>query len=76
VLTWNGLAAPAKTRPEIVEKIAGEISRAVKDPQFAERLQAAGADPLGNSPDEFAAMIKADTALWANAVTLTGLSAQ
>jgi tripartite-type tricarboxylate transporter receptor subunit TctC len=75
VLTWNGLAAPAKTRPEIVEKIAGEISRAVKDPQFAERLRAAGADPLGNSPDEFAAVIKADTALWANAVTLTGLSA-
>jgi tripartite-type tricarboxylate transporter receptor subunit TctC len=75
VVTWNGLAAPAKTRPEIVEKIAAEIGRAVKDPQFVERLQSAGADPLGNSPDEFATLIKADTATWANAVAVAGLSA-
>ena len=39
------------------------------------RLKAAGADPLGNTPDEFAAMIKADTATWADAVAVTGLRA-
>jgi tripartite-type tricarboxylate transporter receptor subunit TctC len=76
VVTWNGLAAPAKTPREIVDKIAGEIGRTVKDPQFVDRLKAAGADPLGNSPDEFAAMIKADTATWANAVAVAGVSAQ
>ncbi len=51
-------------------------SSAVKDPQFAERLKGAGANPLGNTPDEFAAMIKADTATWADAVELTGLKAK
>ena len=76
VVTWNGLVAPASTPREIVDKIAGEIGRAVKDPQFAGRLKAAGADPLGNTPDEFAAMIKADTATWADAVAVTGLKAQ
>ena len=73
VVTWNGLVAPASTPREIVDKVAGEIGRAVKDPQFAGRLKAAGADPLGNTPDEFAAMIKADTATWADAVAVTGL---
>jgi tripartite-type tricarboxylate transporter receptor subunit TctC len=75
VVTWNGLVGPAGTPHEIVDKIAGEIARAVKDPQFADRLKAAGADPLGNTPDEFAAMIKADTATWADAVAVTGLRA-
>jgi tripartite-type tricarboxylate transporter receptor subunit TctC len=76
VTTWNGLAAPANTPREIVDKIAREISRAVKDPQFADGLKAAGTEPLGNSPDEFAAMIRADTATWADAVAVTGLGAQ
>jgi tripartite-type tricarboxylate transporter receptor subunit TctC len=74
VVTWNGLVAPATTPRETVDKIAGEISRAVKDPQFAGRLKAVGADPLGNTPDEFAALIKADTATWADAVAVTGLN--
>ena len=39
VVTWNGLAAPAGTPREIVDKIAGEIGRAVKDPQFAGAAQ-------------------------------------
>jgi tripartite-type tricarboxylate transporter receptor subunit TctC len=76
VVTWNGLAAPAGTPREIVDKIAGEIARATKDPQFASRLKAAGADPLGNTPAEFAAMIKADTATWADAVAEAGLKAE
>ncbi len=76
VVTWNGLVAPAGTSHEIVDKIAGEIARAVKDPQFADRLKAAGAEPLGNTPNEFAAMIKADTATWADAVAVTGLKTQ
>jgi tripartite-type tricarboxylate transporter receptor subunit TctC len=74
VVTWNGLVAPANTPREIVDKVAGEIGRAVKDPQFAGRLKAAGADPLGNTPDEFAALIKADTDTWAAAVAVTGLN--
>jgi tripartite-type tricarboxylate transporter receptor subunit TctC len=73
VLTWNGLVAPAATPKEIVDKIAAEIARAVKDPQFVARLDQYGADPLGNTPEEFGAMIAAETALWADTVKSLGL---
>jgi tripartite-type tricarboxylate transporter receptor subunit TctC len=75
VVTWNGLVAPAGTPRDIVDKIAGEIRRATDDPDFAGRLKGASANPLGNTPDEFAAMIKVDIATWAEAVALTGLKA-
>lgn len=73
VLTWNGLMAPAGTPRDIVDKIAAEIGRAVKDRQFAARLEQYGADPLGNTPAEFSAMVAADTALWANTIQSLGL---
>jgi tripartite-type tricarboxylate transporter receptor subunit TctC len=73
VLTWNGLMAPAGTPKEIVDKIAAEVGRAVKDPQFVARLDQMGADPLGNSPEEFRTMIATDTALWADTVHSLGL---
>jgi tripartite-type tricarboxylate transporter receptor subunit TctC len=72
-LTWNGLMAPAGTPKEIVDRIAREVARAVKDPKLAERLAANGVDPLGNSPEEFAAMIAADIALWGEAVKIAGI---
>jgi tripartite-type tricarboxylate transporter receptor subunit TctC len=68
--------APANTPRVIVDKLAGEIGRAIKDPQFINRLKGYGADPLGNTPDEFAAMIKSDTVLWADAVKVSGVKAQ
>jgi len=71
--SWNGLLAPAGTPKEIINRIAQEIARAVKDPTFVERLVAYGVDPLGNSPDEFAAMIAADIAFWAEAVKIAGM---
>jgi tripartite-type tricarboxylate transporter receptor subunit TctC len=73
VITWNGLMAPAGTPPEIVQKIAGEIARAIKEPQFVARLEQYGADPLGNTPAAFAAMIATETALWADTVKSLGL---
>ena len=73
VLTWNGLMGAAATPKEIVDKIAAEIAHAVKDPQFVARLNQYGADPLGNTPEEFSAMIAAETALWADTVKSLGL---
>jgi tripartite-type tricarboxylate transporter receptor subunit TctC len=73
VLTWNGLMAPAGTPKEIIDKMAAEIGRAVKDPQFVAKLDQMGAEPLGNTPEEFGAMIAAETALWADTVKSLGL---
>jgi tripartite-type tricarboxylate transporter receptor subunit TctC len=63
------LEAMERARPVI----AAEIGRAVKDRQFAARLEQYGADPLGNTPAEFSAMVAADTALWADTIQSLGL---
>jgi tripartite-type tricarboxylate transporter receptor subunit TctC len=73
VLTWNGLLAPTGTPKDIVNKIASEMVRASKDRQFVARLEQYGADPLSNTPDEFAALIAADLAIWSDVIKSTGL---
>jgi tripartite-type tricarboxylate transporter receptor subunit TctC len=74
VLNWSGLMAPAGTPREIIDRLAREISGAVKDPRIAALLVASGVDPLGNTPEEFAASIAADIPLWADAVKSAGLA--
>ena len=61
---------------KIVDRIATEVSRAVKDPKLAERFAATGVDPLGTTPEEFAAMIAEDIPLWADAVKVAGVQIQ
>ena len=73
ILTWNGLMAPAGTPKDIIDRLAKEVSNAVKDPAIAERLVHNGIDPLGNSPEEFAAMMAHDMALWADAIKAAGV---
>jgi len=73
ILTWNGLMAPAGTPAWIIDRMATEAARAVKDPKFVERLAGDGFDPIGNRPDEFAAMIAADISFWADAVKIAGM---
>ena len=73
VVTWNGLMAPAGTPKPVVDRIAAEVARAVKDPKFAERLTAFGVDPLGNTPAEFAALIQREIPVWAEAVEIAGV---
>jgi tripartite-type tricarboxylate transporter receptor subunit TctC len=73
VLNWTGLVAPTGTPKGVVDRTAREVSRAVKDPKIAALLTATGVDPLGNTPEEFAAMIAADVALWGEAVKIAGV---
>lgn len=76
VVTWNGLMAPAQTPKPIVDRVAAEVGRAVKDPAFAERLTKFGVDPLGNSPVEFAQLIQVEIPLWIEAVAIAGIKSQ
>ncbi len=71
-VTWNGLMAPAGTSRDIVDKVAREVAVAVKQPAIVERLYALGVDPLGDTPEQFAATIAADIPMWAEAVKISG----
>jgi tripartite-type tricarboxylate transporter receptor subunit TctC len=72
-IVWNGPLAPAGTPMAIVNRLAGEIANAVKDPQIVARLTDLGVEPLGNSPAELAAMIATEMPMWDEAVRIAGL---
>jgi tripartite-type tricarboxylate transporter receptor subunit TctC len=70
--SWFGLLAPAGTPPEIVHRIQHEVAKALGSPAVRERLQAQGAEPVGNTPEQFAAFIRAETAKWSKVVKDSG----
>jgi len=67
-ITWNGVLAPAGTPKPVIDRLAREIGRIVREPATAEKLEKIGVDPVGNTPEEFAAFIRSDTPLWRDAV--------
>jgi tripartite-type tricarboxylate transporter receptor subunit TctC len=68
VTSWYSIVAPAGTPPAIVERLQNEIARALDNPGVRTKLAALGAEPIANSPAEFAAMIKSETAKWSKIV--------
>jgi len=64
-LQWYGLLAPAGTPDAIIHKLQTEVAHALQAPEVRERLAADGAEPVGSTPAEFAALIKADLEKWA-----------
>ncbi len=65
---WFGLVAPAGTPKPIVDKLAAETQKILRMPDVAERLSGLGAEPVGNTPAEFAAFIKVEIAKWAQVI--------
>ena len=70
--SWQGVFAPAGTPPAIVKRLNNEIVKIINMPEVREKLAALGAEPVGNSPEEFAAMVKAEVVKWADVVKKSG----
>jgi tripartite-type tricarboxylate transporter receptor subunit TctC len=70
--SWFGVLAPAATPKEIVNKLQQEIAKALASPAVKEKLIAQGADPVGNTPEQFAAFIQQETKKWALVVKASG----
>jgi tripartite-type tricarboxylate transporter receptor subunit TctC len=66
--SWFGLVAPIGTPRDIVDKLRKEIVSILAKPEIREKLIALGADPIGNTPEEFAAHMKAETEKWGKLV--------
>jgi len=69
---WYGVLAPAGTPRTIVTKLNAEMSKALAQPDVREKLAADGTLPVGNTPEEFGAHIKAEIARWAPVVKASG----
>ncbi|AJG21057.1 Bug family tripartite tricarboxylate transporter substrate binding protein [Cupriavidus basilensis] len=70
--SWFGLLAPAGTPHEIVARVQQEVARALGTPAMREKMLAQGADPVGNTPEQFAAFIRAELTKWAKVVKDSG----
>ncbi len=73
--SWFGLVGPAGLPREIALKIQGEVARILKEPAMREKFIQQGADPIGNTPDEFGRYMKEETAKWAKIVKASGAQA-
>jgi tripartite-type tricarboxylate transporter receptor subunit TctC len=72
-LGWFGVLAPAATPRPIVEQLSADANRVLADPDVRSRMIALGADPRGNTPEEFARFIRDDQAKWAQLMRDAGI---
>ena len=70
--SWQGVFAPAGTPPAIVKRLNAEIVKIINMPDVKEKLIGLGAEPVGNTSEEFAALVKTEVAKWAEVVKQSG----
>ena len=73
-IAWHGILAPASTPPIIVKKLNAEIVRALQNPETKTLLTNQAMQTVGNTPEEFAAFIKQDIAIWKAVATEADVS--
>lgn len=66
--SWNGILVPTGTLRPIIEKLHGELAKILRAPNVLDRLVSDGPVPVGNTPEEFAAVIKAEQAKWGKVI--------
>src|ERR1043166_1182400 len=76
LMGWYGLVAPAATPREVVTRVHADAVRALAGAEVKERLVAPGLDPVGNTPEQFAAWIKDEIGRWSKVVKTSGAKAE
>jgi len=75
VVVWYGVFAPAATPRDVVAKLADAIGRAARAPDMKQRLEDLGAEPVGNTPEEFSKLFREEITRWAEVVKVSGAKA-
>ena len=73
ITAWIGAVAPKGTPKDNVQKLNLEIGRALKEKELAEQISAIGIDPIGSTPEEFAAFLRKDIPRWKQIVQDAGV---
>jgi len=76
VNAWYSVHAPAGVPKEIVVKLNREIVRIVRTPEITERIKQLGSEPVGDTPEQFAAFVRAESEKYAKAVRESGAKAE
>jgi tripartite-type tricarboxylate transporter receptor subunit TctC len=70
---WYGVLAPAATPRDIITRLHAGVVRALQNPDVRQRLLHDGAEPVGSSPEEFAAYLRSETTKWARVIKAAGI---
>ena len=70
--SWQGVFAPAGTPPEVVKRLNAEIVKIINMPDVQKKLIELGAEPVGNSSEEFGTFVKAEVVKWGDVVKKSG----
>ena len=70
---WYGLLAPAQTPKDIVIRLHAEMTRILQQPDIKQRFAGDGADPVGNTPEQFARYIQTELVKWAKVAREAGI---
>src|SRR5688500_5493195 len=70
--SWYGILAPARTPPQIAARLHEVLISIIGSPDMKDKLAAQGLDPVGNTPQQFAAVIKSEITKWAKVVKASG----
>jgi len=76
VTVWYGVLGPAGLPREMVAGLAGAVAKVAHDPDMQKRLAEQGAEPVGNSADEFSKIVRDEVAKWAEVVKVSGAKAE
>ncbi len=72
-LAWNGVLVPAGTPKPIVQRLNAEINAVLKDRDVVQKMNALGFDLVGGTPEEFGALIKAESEKWVPVIKKAGV---
>jgi tripartite-type tricarboxylate transporter receptor subunit TctC len=73
-LSWSGIAVPAGTSKEVIARLNRDIATILAQADIREKFAQAGADPVGGSPQEFAAHIRAEREKWSKLIRERGIA--
>ena len=75
VVVWYGVLAPANTPRDIVNSLAASIGKIARSAEMRKQLHSQGAEPLGNTPDEFSKLLREEVTRWAEVIRVSGAKA-
>lgn len=70
--SWYGVLAPNGTPRGVIQKLNSDLVRAIRIPEVSEKLIEAGAEPVANTPEQYAAFIRSELKKWAKVVQESG----
>jgi tripartite-type tricarboxylate transporter receptor subunit TctC len=76
VTTFYGMSAPARTPRAIIDRLNSDTVRALNSPDVRERLHGLGADPVGNTPEQYTAFMRDEIAKWDKVIKAAGIKGE